>query len=71
MYLVRILLIAATLLLAFSLTVVDTTSAQSGCGLKPLKPMVPIGCADLEAVCQCDVRGQNCRWQWVCVPKKK
>lgn len=44
------------------------SSAQTGCGLKPLKPLVPLGCRDLVAECRCDSRGQNCHWEWVCVP---
>lgn len=40
---------------------------QSGCGLVPLKPLVPIGCRDLVAQCVCDENGQNCHWVWVCV----
>ncbi len=38
----------------------------TGCGLIPLKPLVPLGCQDLTAVCVCDNRGQNCYWQWIC-----
>ena len=44
-------------------------NAQSGCGLKPLKPLVPLGCKDLVAECRCDSQGRNCRWEWVCVPR--
>ena len=63
------LLFAAALLLALSNS--HTVSAQlSGCGLKPLKPLVPLGCADLVAQCVCDQKGKSCRWTWVCVPKK-
>ncbi len=43
--------------------------AQTGCGLKPLKPLIPMGCKDLVAECRCDSRGQNCHWEWVCVPR--
>lgn len=39
----------------------------TGCGLVPLKPLVPLGCKDLTPVCQCDAKGKNCRWGWVCV----
>jgi hypothetical protein len=42
---------------------------QSGCGLKPLKPLPPLGCKDLVAECRCDSDGRNCRWEWVCVPR--
>jgi hypothetical protein len=43
-----------------------TSEAQAGCGVKPVKPVRPVGCKDLVASCQCDDRG-NCRWVWVCV----
>lgn len=36
------------------------------CGLTPLKPLPPLGCKDLLAVCICDEQGR-CRWQWQCV----
>jgi hypothetical protein len=38
----------------------------AGCGIKPVKPIVPIGCKDLVAQCRCDARGNNCAWEWVC-----
>ena len=41
---------------------------QSGCGIKPIKPIPPIGCKDLLAECVCDNRGENCHWEWKCVP---
>lgn len=44
--------------------------ASGSCGLQPLKPLVPLGCDDLFAQCQCDMNGQNCRWQWVCVKRR-
>jgi hypothetical protein len=37
------------------------------CGIVPIKPIVPIGCKDLVAVCHCDQSGYNCRWVWECV----
>jgi hypothetical protein len=39
----------------------------SGCGLVPLKPLIPLGCKDLRPECVCDSQGQNCHWEWVCV----
>ena len=39
----------------------------SSCGIKPIKPIPPIGCRDLYAQCLCDSRGQYCQWEWVCV----
>lgn len=51
---------AMTTLLTFVLLV-------TGCGIVPIKPIVPIGCKDLRAECVCDASGQNCEWQWVCV----
>jgi hypothetical protein len=44
----------------------DAACATSGCGLRPLKPLTPLGCQDLCAECECDSRGQNCHWRWVC-----
>ena len=39
-----------------------------GCGLLPLKPLPPIGCKDMTAVCVCDRNGTDCHWEWICVP---
>jgi hypothetical protein len=36
------------------------------CGIKPIKPIPPIGCRDLVAQCVVDGRG-NASWQWVCL----
>ena len=44
----------------------EPACAQLGCGLKPLKPLTPLGCTDLCAQCECDSRGKNCKWKWVC-----
>jgi hypothetical protein len=38
------------------------------CGIVPIRPIPPIGCKDLRPVCVCDANGNNCRWEWVCVP---
>ncbi len=40
----------------------------NACGVKPIKPIPPIGCKDLVAQCVCDDRGRNCGWTWACVP---
>lgn len=56
--------IAASLL---GLALTQTGMADVTCGLKPVKPVKPVGCKDLYAECQCDLRGQNCHWVWVCV----
>ena len=40
--------------------------AFGGCGLKPLKPLPPLGCTDLCAQCQCNATGSDCRWVWIC-----
>jgi hypothetical protein len=37
------------------------------CGIKPIKPIPPIGCKDMVAECSCDASGRNCSWRWVCV----
>jgi len=44
-------------------------ASGNGCGLKPLKPLPPLGCKDLVARCQCDAKGKNCVWVWDCVPQ--
>ena len=36
------------------------------CGIKPIKPVPPIGCTDLCAQCQCNADGSDCIWVWVC-----
>jgi len=60
----------ATLLAAGVLSLLSLAPAcAAGCGIKPIKPIPPIGCRDLTPVCQCDERGRNCRWTWTCVPK--
>lgn len=38
----------------------------SDCGIKPLKPLPPLGCHDLVANCVLDAQG-HWYWQWVCV----
>ena len=58
-------LLALTLALAFS---APEVCATGGCGLRPLKPLTPLGCSDLIAQCQCDEDGKNCTWGWVCIP---
>ena len=44
--------------------------AQAGCSLTPLKPLLPLGCKDLIARCECETTdtGTTCRWVWDCVP---
>ncbi len=44
----------------------EPACASLGCGIKPIKPIPPIGCTDLCAQCQCDASGKNCRWIWIC-----
>ena len=45
---------------------------QAGCGLTPLKPLLPLGCKDLLPRCQCvsTDTGTTCRWVWDCVPSE-
>ena len=43
------------------------TVHSDGCGLEPLKPLVPLGCKDLKLQCTCDSKGKNCHWEWICV----
>ena len=60
-----IALIAGALM--FSSAAPEPACAAFGtCGLKPLKPLPPLGCTDLCAQCQCNARGNNCNWVWVC-----
>ena len=35
---------------------VPEPACAASCGLKPLKPLTPLGCNDLCASCQCDSR---------------
>ena len=65
----RTLLLVPLVILFWSILAGDGALAQSGCGLKPLKPLPPLGCKDLVAQCVCDDRGRNCSWTWVCVPR--
>ena len=49
-------------------------ATQSGCGLKPLKPLTPLGCEDLVARCQCERDDDGvlqCKWVWDCVPNDR
>lgn len=63
-----------TLLLMFALLFVSglmiatrpVIYAADGCGIKPIKPIPPIGCKDLVAECICDANAENCRWEWRC-----
>jgi hypothetical protein len=61
--------VVVLLLLLVILTSAQTGGTQSGCGIKPLKPLIPLGCKDLVAQCKCDAKGQNCKWEWICVPR--
>jgi hypothetical protein len=42
------------------------TTAVATCGVKPVRPVPPVGCRDLVAQCVVDSQG-NAAWQWVCV----
>ncbi|MCC6344277.1 MAG: hypothetical protein IT166_18900 [Bryobacterales bacterium] len=61
----------SSLLLALALAagVGNSTLAAAGCGIKPIKPITPIGCKDLVAQCTCDAQGNRCHWQWICVKR--
>ena len=61
------ILCALTLLLC-AIPTADV-SARASCGVTPIKPIVPIGCDDLAARCVCDSKGNNCKWEWVCVKR--
>lgn len=60
-------LLTVLALIACLLSPTPGAKAQMGCGLMPLKPLVPLGCRDLTAVCTCDSTGLNCHWEWQCV----
>ena len=66
----RALLVSAMLVVAFGLMAflaLPEPACAGNCGIKPIKPIPPIGCTDLVGVCVCDAQGQNCHWQWQCV----
>ncbi|MGA2905459.1 MAG: ATP-dependent Clp protease proteolytic subunit [Candidatus Korobacteraceae bacterium] len=46
----------------------DSAVTFGSCGIVPIKPIPPIGCKDLRPECVCDSSGNNCHWEWVCVP---
>lgn len=61
----RFLLVLTFLGLTFLSAGAPAVSADS-CGLKPIKPIPPIGCKDLIAQCVTDGNG-HAHWQWICV----
>lgn len=66
----RLLLFTFTLLaMAVSAGAPPAAAQYSGCGVKPVKPVLPVGCRDLRLECQCDERGRNCKWVWICVKR--
>lgn len=60
-----------TLTLAFAagllLAPAPSTCLAGDCGYKPIKPIPPIGCKDVQAECVCDAEGNKCAWQWRCI----
>ena len=62
-------LLTATAVLLLAMSAGTPVVAAAGCGLEPLKPVPPIGCADLVAQCVCDSKG-NCHYTWICVKKR-
>ena len=64
----RIATLLALIAGAFLLTSTtpEPACAASGCGIKPIKPIPPIGCTDMCAQCQCNADGSDCNWVWVC-----
>ena len=65
----RAILLLAVLLAVLGMATPQQAEAQAGprvsasCGVKPVKPVVPVGCKDLLP--QCGSRG----WEWICVPR--
>jgi len=48
---------------------VPTGSALAdSCEFPPQSPSPPLGCKAMRPLCVCDRYGQNCQWQFVCVP---
>lgn len=62
---IRHVIVAAVI--ALGLTYWPAGVLAESCGLKPLRPVPPVGCKDLAASCQCDSKGKNCHWVWTCV----
>jgi hypothetical protein len=56
-----VLLFALALLVSLN----GKTVYAAGCGILPIKPIVPLGCKDLSPQCVCDSTGNNCQWEWV------
>ena len=57
-------LIAGALVL--SSTAPEPACAYRGtCGIKPIKPIPPLGCTEMCASCQCSADGSDCDWVWV------
>jgi hypothetical protein len=44
----------------------EVAAPMADCGIKPIRPVPPIGCRDLVAQCVLDGQGHPF-WQWVCV----
>jgi hypothetical protein len=61
MFLVVIIFLGLTILL-------ESSERCGDCGIPPIKPLTPIGCKGLKAVCHCDEEGCNCHWEFECVP---
>lgn len=55
--------LVASLLLTFS--ALEFVSAQ--CAIKPIKPILPLGCKDVTPQCVSNGNGQS-YWTWICVP---
>ena len=53
-------------LVGFALFATAGVAVAGMCGIKPI---IPIGCKDMVAVCVCDQYGNNCVWTWQCVAR--
>ncbi len=61
--------VAQIVLLTFIFNAPALTCTHSGdCGAVPAKPAPPAGCKDLTPRCVCDENGDDCHWEWICVP---
>ena len=67
----HVVLIAVGVLMMLAFLVLQPTpviirASAAGCGIRPIKPIPPIGRKDLYAECRCN-RDGDCYWEWVCV----
>ncbi len=57
-------------IISIILAVFFTLVVVGDCGVEPPKPVIPVGCSDLQLECQCNFDGTKCSFVWKCVPIK-